>query len=122
MPESRERILTEPSSRRKTGHQIRERWPIPLSQLWPIIVPAWKDYREENGGEPEERKVQKQAQSGIQLKGWFQGLPLLFRLWSTHKTGPSMTAFRKPQQEAETVKGRYMSQPMDRSSWTLLLN
>jgi hypothetical protein len=40
------------------------------------------------GEEPEEKKVQGQAQSGIQLKGRFQGLTLLLRLWSAHKKGP----------------------------------
>jgi hypothetical protein len=42
---------------------------IPQSLLWPIIVPVWKNYRDGNGEEPEEKKVQQQAQSGIQLKG-----------------------------------------------------
>jgi hypothetical protein len=33
-----------------------------------------------NGEEPEEKKVQRQAQSGIQLKGRSQDLTLLLRL------------------------------------------
>ena len=33
MPDSRERELIEPTSSRKTGHQMRERGAIPQSQL-----------------------------------------------------------------------------------------
>jgi hypothetical protein len=33
MPDSRERELVEPTSSRKTGHQMRERGAIPQSQL-----------------------------------------------------------------------------------------
>jgi hypothetical protein len=40
-----------------------------------------------NGEKPEEKKVQRQAQSGIQLKGRSQDLTLLLRLWSAHKKG-----------------------------------
>jgi hypothetical protein len=43
------------------------------------------NYRDENGEEPEEKKVQQQAQCGIQLKGSSQGLTLLLRQWSIHK-------------------------------------
>jgi hypothetical protein len=48
-----------------------------------------------NGEKPEEKKVQGQAQSEIQLKGRYQGLTLLLRLWSTHEKGPIMTALQK---------------------------
>jgi hypothetical protein len=51
-----------------------------------------KNCRKINGEEPEEKKVQQQTQSGIQLKGRSQDLTLLLRLWSTHKKGPIMTA------------------------------
>jgi hypothetical protein len=47
-------------------------------------------------------KVQRQAQSGIQLKGRSQGLTL--RLWNAHKKGPIMTALGKTQQAAERVR------------------
>jgi hypothetical protein len=92
MPDSRERELIEPTSSRKTGHQVKDGVAIPQSHLCSIIVPVWKYYRDGNGEEPEEKKVQRQAQSGIQLKGRSQGLTLLLRLWSTHKKGPIMTA------------------------------
>jgi hypothetical protein len=43
------------------GHQMKERG-TPLSQLWSIIVPVWKNYRDGNGEESEKKKVQEQAQ------------------------------------------------------------
>jgi hypothetical protein len=69
MPNSTEMELIEPTSRRKSWHQVRDEVAIPQSQLWPIIDSVWKNYRDGNGEEPEEKKVQRQAQSGIQLKG-----------------------------------------------------
>jgi hypothetical protein len=45
--------------------------------------------------EPEEKKVQRQAQSGMQLKGRSQDLTLLLMLWIIHKKGPIMTALQK---------------------------
>ena len=92
MPDSRERELIEPTSSRKTGCQVRNGVAIPKSHLWLITVSVWI----------EEKKLQQQVQSGIQLKGKSQGLTLLLRLWSTHKKGPSMSAFWKTQQEAES--------------------
>jgi hypothetical protein len=76
-PNSMERELTEPTSSRKTGHQVRDWVLIPQSKLCPIIVPVRKSCRDRNGEEPEKKKVQQQAQSGIQLKGRSQGLTLL---------------------------------------------
>jgi hypothetical protein len=67
--DSRDRELIEPTSSRKTGHQVRDGVAIPQSQFWPIIVPVWKNYKDGNGEESEEKKVQWQDQSGIQLKG-----------------------------------------------------
>jgi hypothetical protein len=108
MPGSRERELIEPTSSRKTGHQVRDGVAIPLSHLWPIIVSLWKNSRDGNGEEPVKKKVQWQAQSGIQLKGQSQGLILLLRLQSAHKKGPIMTALWKTQQAAERVRYRYL--------------
>jgi hypothetical protein len=62
-----------------------------------MIVPSEKNYRDGYGEEPEEKKVQQQVQSGIQLKGSSQGLTLLLRLWRTHKNGPSMIILEKTQ-------------------------
>jgi hypothetical protein len=93
---------------------------IPQSKLCPIIVPVWKNYRDGNGEEPEEKKVQWQAQSGIQIKGrpkawhyyWGYGaLTKMDLLWLSSK--------RSNKQLKETDVG---TQPMDRSRWPLLLN
>ena len=59
-------------------------------------------------GEPEERKVQGQAQSGIQLNRRSQGLTLLLKLWSTHKKESIMNDLLKIQQAAERVRGSYL--------------
>jgi hypothetical protein len=108
MPDSRKRELTEPPSSRKTGHQVKDGVAIPQSHLWPIIVPVWKNYRDRNGKEPEEKKVQLQAQSGIQLKGRSQGLTLILKLRNAHKKRPVMTSLPKIQQAAERVRCRYL--------------
>jgi hypothetical protein len=108
VPYSRESEHHRSHLQRKTGHQVRDGVAILQSHLWPIIVSVWKNYRDGNGGEHEEKKVQRQAQSGIQLKGRSQGLKLLLRLWSAHKNGPSMTVLRKTQQAAERVRCRYL--------------
>jgi hypothetical protein len=87
---------------------MRDEVAIPQSHLWLMIVTLWKNYRDGNGKEPEEKKVQRHFQSGVQLKGRSQGLTLLPRLWSTNKKGPVMTALRKTQQAAERVRHRYL--------------
>jgi hypothetical protein len=63
-----------------------------------------ENYRDRNGEEPEEKKVQRQAQGGIQLKGRFQGLILLLSPWNTHKKGSTMTALLKSQQATKRVR------------------
>jgi hypothetical protein len=108
MHNGREQELIEPTSSRKTGYQGWDVVAIPQWHLWPIIFSVCKNYRNENGEEPEEKKVQQQAQSGIQLKGWSQGLTVLLRLWITHKKGYFMTALWKTQQVAERVRCRYL--------------
>jgi hypothetical protein len=45
---------------------------------------------------------------GSSSRGKSQGLPLLLRLWSTHKKGSSMTALWKTHQEAERVRSWYL--------------
>jgi hypothetical protein len=93
MTDISERKLIKPTYSRKTGHQVRDWVAILQSQLWPIIFPVWKNYRDGNGEEPEEKKVQ----SRIQFKGKPQELTLLLKLWNTHKKGPIMTALQKTQ-------------------------
>ena len=59
--------------------------------------------------EPEEKKVQRQAQSGIQLKERHQDLALLLRLWRAHKKGMTiMNALQKTQQAAGRIRCRYL--------------
>ena len=103
----RERELIEPASSRKRGHQVKDGVAMPQSKLWPIIAPIWENCREENEEKLEEKKVQWQAQSGIQHKGQPQDLILLLRLWNTYKKGPIMTALQKTQQATERVTYRY---------------
>jgi hypothetical protein len=122
MPNSGERELTEHISSRKTGHQVRDRVAIPLSHLWPIVVPVWKNYRDANGQDPEEKKVQGQVQSVIQLKGRSQGLTQLLRLWRAQKNGSIMTAHRKTQQGAERVWSSYLHPTSGQKQQPLLLN
>jgi hypothetical protein len=59
------------------------------------IVPVWKNCRNGDGEEPEEKKVQQWAQSGPTV-------------WSAHKKGPIMTVLWKTQQGAERVKCGYL--------------
>ena len=80
----------------------------PTVKTLTIIVPVWKNYKDGNGKESKEKKVQWQAQSGMQLKGRSQDLTLLLRLWSAHKKEPSMTVPRKTQQAAERVKCSFL--------------
>jgi hypothetical protein len=113
MLDSRERELIWPTFSRKTGHQMRDGVRT-SNEGWgchPTVTSLTYNcsyLKELQGKEPEEKKVQRQAQSGIQLKGRSQGLTLLLRLWSTHKKGPSMTLPRKTQQAAERVRCRYL--------------
>jgi hypothetical protein len=58
---SGERELIEPTSSRKKEDQVRDGVVIPQSKFWPIIVPIWKNCRDANGKEPEEKKAQRQA-------------------------------------------------------------
>jgi hypothetical protein len=75
---------------------------ISRSILEDLLHSVQLNYREGNGKEPEEKKVQRQAESGIQLKGRSQGLTLLLRLWSAHRKGFSMAILQRTQQVAES--------------------
>jgi hypothetical protein len=59
---------------------VRDGVPVPQSKLWPIIVPLWKNCRDENEDESKEKMVQWWAQSWIQPQGQSQSLILLLRL------------------------------------------
>jgi hypothetical protein len=88
-------------------------------------MPLWhggaSNYRDGNGEEPEEKKVQLQAQSGVQLKGRSQGLSLLLRLCNTQKKGSIMTALQKTQQEAERFRCRYLHPTNGQKQLTLVV-
>jgi hypothetical protein len=66
------------------------------------------------------RRVQGQAQSGIQLKEKSKDLTLLLRLWSAHQKGPTMTALRKTQQAAERVRCSYLYQTNGQKRFLIL--
>jgi hypothetical protein len=118
MPYSGQWELVESTSSRKTGHQVRDGVAILQSKLWPIIVPVWKYCRDRNGEDPEEMKVQLQAQSGIQLEGKPYGLTLLLRVWNAHKKGSIMAGPLETQQAAVRVNivVNICTQPMDKAA------
>jgi hypothetical protein len=76
---------------------VRERLAIQKSKLSAIIVPVLKNFKDGNGENPEENKVQRQVQSGFNHKGRPKGLTLLLRLWSAYKKGSSMAELQKTQ-------------------------
>ena len=80
------------------SRQKRQIYPYAYEMIHWLIVPVWKNCRDKNGEEPEGKKVQWQAQSGIQFKGrsW---------AWYYHKQELSMATF---QQAAERVRCRYL--------------
>ena len=122
MPDNRERELIEPTSSRKTRLQVRDGFAIPQSHLWSINDPVWKNYRDGNEEELEEKKIQWQAQSGIQLKRRSQGLTLFLRLWNAQKWKISWLPSERPNKHLKESDADVCTQPMDRSRWPLLLN
>jgi hypothetical protein len=60
----------------------------------------------EDREDPEENKVQRQAQSGIQFKRQSQGLTITEAM----ECSQSMTALWKTQQAAARIRGRYLHQ------------
>ena len=82
MSYSGERELVEPSFSKKTGHQVKDGVAIPQIKTLTQNCSSLKEMQDKNEA-TEEKKVQRQAQSRIQLKGRPQSLTLLLRLWST---------------------------------------
>jgi hypothetical protein len=58
MPDSRERELIEPTSSRKTWHQVRECFHPTVKSLTHNCSCLKNNCRDGNGEEPEEKKVQ----------------------------------------------------------------
>jgi hypothetical protein len=81
-----------------------------------------QNYRDGNGEKPEEKKVQWQAQSEIQVKRRSQGLTLLLRLWSAQKRDLSWLLSKRPNKQLKESDADICPQPMERNSWPLLLN
>ena len=112
----RERELLEPTFSRKTGHQMRD---IPYSQIIWLRIRFWKNYRDGNGEEPEEKKFQKQAQIRIQLKGlslswycfWGYGPLTLKNLLFLHSG--------RPNKQLKESDADICTQPIYWSSWPL---
>lgn len=71
--------------------------PSHSQKLLPRILPVWKNCKNKNGEESEEKKVLWHSQIKIQLSGWHQDLTLLLMLWYAYKQEPIMTALWKVQ-------------------------
>jgi hypothetical protein len=78
-------------------------WGIPLSQLRPIIVPILKNYRDGNGEEPEQKKVQQHAQRDP-AQGEVSRPDTITEAMEHSQKGHSMTALQKTQPETEKVR------------------
>jgi hypothetical protein len=61
MPDSKDRELTEPTSSRKTGQQVRMGLPSHSHTSDPQLFLPERINRDGNGEEPEEKKVQRQT-------------------------------------------------------------
>ena len=69
MPDSREMEFIDPTSSRKTRHQVREGFAILQLKLWPIIVPVWKNYRDGKGGSLRKRRSSDRPKAGSSSRG-----------------------------------------------------
>jgi hypothetical protein len=74
-----------------------------------------KTCKDKNGEEPEEKKVQQQAQIWIQLKRRPQGLRLSLMLLYAHKNEPIMTNPQKTQKQMKQSDADIYTQLMDSS-------
>jgi hypothetical protein len=92
------------------------------SLLEHIIVPVWNNYRDGNGEEPEEKKVQLRAQNGIQIKGMSQTWHYYRGYGVLTKRDLSWLLFERPNKQLKESDEDICTQPMDRNQWPLLLN
>ena len=71
---------------------------------------------------PEEKKVQQQSQSGIQLKGRPQGLHYYWGYGVLTKRDILLLTSERPSKQLKESNVDICTQPMDRSSCPMLLN
>ena len=99
------------------------KWRIGLSSHWPIIIPVWKNCRDKNGKEFEEKEVQWQAQSGIQLNGGTQGLTLFTEgIERSQKWDLSWLPWERLNKQLKESDAVICTQPTDRSCWPMGVN
>jgi hypothetical protein len=106
MPYSGEREHVEPTSSRKTGHQMREGVAIPQSKLWPIIVPVWKNCRGGNGDWGKEGPVIGPKWDPTQ--GEIPRPNTITEAMKHSQKGTHHDSLQKMQQAAERVRCRYL--------------
>jgi hypothetical protein len=102
--------------------QVRDGVAIPKSQLWPIIVFVWKNYRDGNTEDPEEKKVQHRPKVGSSS---IRGPKAWHYYWSygvLTKRDLTLTYFGRSNKQLKESYADIYTKPMDRSSWCLLLN
>jgi hypothetical protein len=102
MPNSGERELVEPTSSRKTGHQV---------EGWGCHLTVKKSYPElflskRTAGTKMEKRLRARRSSdwpnwGIYLKARLQGLTLLLMLWCAYRQDHSIAVLRESQQAAD---------------------
>jgi len=114
------RQIVEPTSTKINGIKWRMGC-YPIVKILTHNLPVWKSCRDENGGEPEEKMVQPEAQNGIHLKGRPQDLTSLLRLWEAHIKGSLMTALHMTHQAAERVRCRYVQSTKEKKLLTPLV-
>jgi hypothetical protein len=102
---------------------VRDGVAIPQSQLWPIIVPVWKNYRDGKGEKSEKKrrfsdrpKVRSNSRGGLKAWHYYWGYGGLI------KRNLSWLPSKISNKQLKESDVDICTQPMDRSSWPLLLN